>query len=578
MVTLNILQQSIAVITSFNKTVKTILTISMFCLIFVAVPVYASEEESKVNIDADKLSYEDASGIATAEGNVVVKNKNMRMYAPFAKYDTSNEQIEAFSDQYNEVSLLVDGKKLSGNKLNYNVATRRGVMSNAHGKMDAIFFKGKDLQVMPLDDAVKQKLISTKQRKKTEKDDLVAKWLDVESTTCGFTNPHYKFVAKSIIVIPNKRVIIKQPQVFIGKRMIFRYPFDYVAPIDKREKSGNILPMISYDSNKGVGIGISGPFVWDSGKITVDAAYWTDDIWEAKLKFYQKIGEYVSIFAETERTYNKDDKDILWRPRWGVRYADANGWSATLMESQRELVETEMRPGMDRRYNVWRSPELQINSPWFNDASANTYFRFMGIWGRYQDNVEYVKPWVERIGVGLQVYGEPTFASAAIKPFYNASYWYYDYGSEESTQKVGDAVVGLRWNIGAVELGTAYVRRWVSGASPLVWDRYLVREDIYQKVSFSIPGKNSYEKWTVSVRGAYDLEEDRLAEMVYSLAYDQHCITWELWARESRPDDDFSIGVKFYINAYPESELSLGINEIYDPFAVPSGIKRRNDR
>ena len=557
-----------------KKRKNKILSAIIMLVLILTVPAYASEDENRVNIDADKLTYEDASGLATAEGNVVVKNKNMRLYAPFAKYDTANEQIEAYSDQRNSVSLLVDGKKLTGDRLNYNIATRRGVMSNAHGKMDAIFFNGSDLQVMPLEDAVKQKVISGKQKNKTEKDDMVARWLDVESTTCNLQNPHYKFVAESIVVIPKRRVIIKQPQVFIGKRMIFKYPFDYVAPMNKNEKSGNIMPMIGYDSSKGVGIGISGPFVWDSGKITVEAAYWTDDIWEAKLKFYQRIGEYVSVFAETDRTYNKDDKDIMWRPRWGIKYEDANGWSASLIESQRELVETEMRPGMDRRYNVWRSPEFAIGTPWFKDPAAGGYFRLMGMWGRYQDNVEEVKPWVDRIGLGAQIYGEPSFGQSSVRPFYNATYWHYDYDRGEKKQEVTDAVVGLRWGLGSVSLGTAYVRRWVSGTSPLVWDKYLDREDIYQKVSFTIPGKGTGEEWAISVRAAYDLIESRLAEMVYSLAYNQHCITWELWARESRPENDFSVGIRFYINAYPQNELRLGVNEIYDPFLVPAGIKK----
>ena len=90
-----------------------------------------------------------------------------------------------------------------------------------------------------------------------------------------------------------------------------------------------------------------------------------------------------------------------------------------------------------------------------------------------------------------------------------------------------------------------------------------------------MPGKASWERWTVSVRAGYDMVDDKIAEMIYSLAYSKHCITWELWARDSRPDDELSIGLKFKINAYPDIPLNLGQSDIYDPFEKPDGIESK---
>ncbi|MCE5201943.1 MAG: hypothetical protein LLF78_05485 [Synergistaceae bacterium] len=535
----------------------------------------AEEKQNEIQLDADKLTYENATGIASAEGNVKMRNKNMRIFAPYAEYDTNSEVIKAFSDSRNLVTLLVNGNRLSGQSLQYNIATRKGVMTNTSGKVDAIFFKGSDLQVMPLDEAIKQKLVAKRSVKKRTDDDMLAQWLDVESTTCDFTNPCYKFVSKQIIVIPGKRVVIKRPQVYLGKSLLFTYPFDYIASLaGEDEKTTNVMPMIGYDSDKGAGIGMRGPISWDGGQIDIGATYWTDDIWEATLGLYQKITENVEIFTATEKTYNKDDGDSMWRQKWGINYNSPNGWRASLMESQRELVETEMRVGMDTRFNLWRSPEFSFTSPWFRDFALNGYYRFFGMWGRYQDNVEVSGPWAGRLGVGAQIYGEPQIASLAIRPFYNTTYWYYDYDDDnDSTQKVADAVIGLRWGIGSVGLATAYSRRWVSGGSPLFWDRYLDREDIYQQISYTMPGNQSWEQWTLSVRAGYDMIDNQIAEMIYSLEYKKHCITWELWARDSRPDDELSIGLKFMINAYPDTQMSLGLSEIYDPFEVPAGIK-----
>ena len=127
----------------FIKNAAKITAALIIIILHLSLPSYAAEEENKVQLDADKLIYEDATGIAKADGNVRLRNKDMRMYAPYAEYDTENETIKAFSDSRNEVSLLVDGKKLTGQSLNYNIATRKGVMTDAAGKMDAIFFKGR---------------------------------------------------------------------------------------------------------------------------------------------------------------------------------------------------------------------------------------------------------------------------------------------------------------------------------------------------------------------------------------------------------------------------------------------------
>ena len=538
----------------------------------------AQDKQNEVQLNADKLTYENATGVASAAGNVVIKNRDMRVFAPYAEYDTRQDVVKAFSDESGTVTLFVKGDKLTGRTLEYNVAKRKGVMTDTSGKVDAIFFKGRDLEVMPLGDALKQKLVSKKNLRKVTDEDMVARWLDVESTTCDFTNPHYRFVAKQITVVPGNKVIIKKPKVYIGKRLLLNYPFDFVASLTGEDKTSNVMPMVAYDSDKGVGVGISGPFSWDSGDIKTDAVYWTDDIWEARFALNQTISDRMSVFAVTEKTYNKDDEDSVWRQNWGMNYITRHGWRATLMESQRELVETEMRLGMDRRYNLWRSPELSIESPWFRDPAVGGYFRLFGMWGRYQDNVETgaADLWVGRYGAGVQVYGEPQIGLSSITPFYNATFWYYDYDDTDgSTQKVTDAVLGFRWGSGSIGLATAYVRRWVSGASPLFWDRYLDKEDIYQQVSYSMPGKASWERWTVSVRAGYDMVDDKIAEMIYSLAYSKHCITWELWARDSRPDDELSIGIKFKINAYPDIPLNLGQSDIYDPFEKPDGIESK---
>lgn len=524
-------------------------------------------EENRFELDADSIAYDSVAGIATAEGNVELRGNDIRMYAPRAVYDVEAGMVSASSEDDTKIMFMAGEVTLTGRSVEYNVNSREGILTQPSGKMDAIFFKGGDVVVMPAEEAVNRKLIS---RASVGKDgDLMAGfWTDVSTTTCDFPDPHYRLVAKKAIIVLNKRVILKNPQLYLEKRMVFKYPFDYIVPLNKSDKQNLIAPKISYSSDKGVGLGLAGPISWNSGQIDVSAVYWTDDIIEAELAINQSIGRDFTLFASSSRLYNKDDKDIMWRQRWGVRYDNPSGWTATLLESQRELVETEMRPGMDRRYNVWRSPEFSFSSPWFNFAPEH-FLMLGGMWGRYQDNLESVKPEVERIMGGIKIYGEPQIKNWSVYPFYNAGYRHFHYVDEDSSQRVTDLILGFRWNVGRLKLGTAYVRRWASGTSPLFWDKYLDREDLYQQVSFEFPGSREWETWGLSVRAGYDFIDSKLNEMIYAVSYNKHCLTWQLYARDSKPKDEFSIGLRFIINAYPNTVLSLGESEIYDPFERP---------
>ncbi len=96
-----------------------------------------------------------------------------------------------------------------------------------------------------------------------------------------------------------------------------------------------------------------------------------------------------------------------------------------IVESKRELIETEMRPGLEQRYNVWSDPEFGVYSPWFGKASNGASIRFFGIYGRYQDNLVTVQPWTERIVLGTELTGAPEVGEFFFKPYYGARYVLY---------------------------------------------------------------------------------------------------------------------------------------------------------
>ena len=148
-------------------------------------------------------------------------------------------------------------------------------------------------------------------------------------------------------------------------------------------------------------------------------------------------------------------------------------------------------------------------------------------------------------------------------------YWYDDEDSNE--QEITDAVLGVRWSLGKVDLATAYVRRWVTGETPMLWDYYSDREDIYQKLALPVGKGLSF-----SVRGGYDLARSELAEMVYALNLKAgECSRWELAYRDDRIEGEDWVGLSFSITAFPETPVTFGMRELYDPFAAPDGLADR---
>ncbi len=550
------------------------LALLLLLLFFASSPrAFAADdaETNRVNLNADKISYEEASGIATAEGNVQIYNRDMRLFAPYLEYDGETHQVKALSTEEGAVTFVSGGRKLSGERLDYNILTRKGLLTHPNGKVDQIFIRGDAIEVMPISE-----ITGRRAKKATEDSEEVAgRWLKATITTCPKPAPHYRLEAREVVVIPDRRVIVRKPRVYLGKHMLFAYPFDYVVPLNPndRRRRGTLFPKIGYESKKGAGLGVSGPFVWKNGSLNMEVIGWTEDIWEGSARLEQQIQPGLTVYGDVTREYDKDRDVTLWRPAWGLEY-DWNGWMMNAGWSQRELVTVEKTAGHDMRYVVWRQPEVSILSPWFDDRAVGGRFRLFGSWGRYEDASNGPAPTIERAGLGIQTTGEfGHLAGDNFQPFYNALYWYYTYDAPGADdQQILDTVAGIRWHAGVFNMETAYLRRWTWGDSPMSWDDYDPREEIYQSLNVKLPTRANDEWWHLGVRGAYSLDDSELAEMVYKVGYEQDCMLWELMYRDDRTGDDSWIGLKLTIKAYPESGLRLAGDDIFDPSTAPDKL------
>ncbi len=533
------------------------------------------EEARKVTLNADKVVYDEGTGVATAEGDVRVVDRDVRLGAPFVEYDSSKMFIRAQSEGGEDVILVTEQGVLRGKEIEYNMDTRHGVMRDASGRTDALILRGKSIEVMPLEDALKEKWGVRNKGEKITPEEMAARWLEVSTTTCTYPTPHYRLESKEIIAT-DFRTIVKKPKVYLGNRMIFSYPFDYV--IEHEKKRGTvILPVIGYESDKGAGLGFSAPIAWDSGMLGIDFTAWTEGIWEGRGRIEQDVlFPGMSVFGEVRREWNKDTDDTEWRPSWGVDY-DMAGWKLYTKWTQRELVTIQKRSGEDKRYTIWRDPEFGVTTPWWRDPATRGWWRLHALYGRYEDTTLGAgAPTYDRLGGAVELWGSPP-SRGVLKPFYSATYWYFDYDNGDYSNQTLDLVLGVKARSGQFDFMTAYVRRWVWGYSPMLWDDFEERKDLYQEIALTLPTKRPDENWIFSVRGAYDFIDEKISEVAYKVTYDKHCLAWELIFRDDRrsSNDDW-IGLSLTIKAYPQRKAQLGMSELYDPAKRPDSLKEED--
>ena len=66
-------------------------------------------KSSEVTIDADTVNYSEKTGIATADGNVRIRNSEIYLTAPYVEYDSQNNVADAYSDHRENVVIVSGG-------------------------------------------------------------------------------------------------------------------------------------------------------------------------------------------------------------------------------------------------------------------------------------------------------------------------------------------------------------------------------------------------------------------------------------------------------------------------------------
>ena len=543
-----------------------------------ALPAFPSVEDGKkdVVLDAEKVVYDEPSGMAEAEGNALLTHDTIRIRSWRMELDTVGQLARATSRPGEKVTVHYGANRFTGDELEYDLNSREGVLKNASGDLPAgkgtVFLRGKNLEVVPFTSAIEKEWLKKSQaRKIKDQSQEVAKWSDVSLTTCSSGKPHYSLTTKRLVVVPGVRVIARTPRVYIGGRLLFTYPFDYVVPLHKEKDAllGIFVPSVVYDSDKGMGYALAGPFAWDSGELQMAFRYWSEVDMESRMTLKQRLGKGTSIFAGVEYSYDKDTEAKVYRPSWGVR-TSRNGWRASLEWRQREKLEIVKSFGDTYRNVLHREPEYTITSPWWKLGSLSGFtWRVGGIWGEYE--VAHARrgsiPSSSRFVGNIQA--QYIGKTGAIRPFWRGQYRYFSYSGSEETQEVSSMWIGLRTQVGELDFAAAWFSQGVKGRSPMSWDRASKREDVYAEVGTPL-GADFY----FSARAGYDVYRSRLGEMAYRFVLDHDCSQWELVYRDDQVGKDDWVGLRFIVKAFPETPLVFGEQKLSKPFPEQGAFPR----
>jgi LPS-assembly protein len=218
-------------------------------LIFGLVPVLSGQVPGStipVEITADQNSY--LEGLATAEGNVIIRYGDDVIYADQASYDRDTREVVATGN----VRIFAKGKVYRGEFLTYNLAEGRLTSKGFRTIEDRLYAAGEEIE-SPRDGMFR----------------INSGYI----TTDNVENPAFRVQAKTIEIYPDDRVVLKNVVLKVGDIPVFWLP--YVSQSLKDEQGSLSLDV---GSNSRLGFYIIPGYNWSATRaldIGVYGAYYT---------------------------------------------------------------------------------------------------------------------------------------------------------------------------------------------------------------------------------------------------------------------------------------------------------------
>ena len=548
-------------------------TLALVLLLMASASLPAQGADEKVVLNADRVSFNDATGQARAEGKASLSYQGTTIQAERIDYDAETQKVQAMPLPGEQVVMSREGRSLLGDHLDYDLVNQEGVMTGAATKMPlqdgTLYVYGGEINVMPWDMAVERGVVKGRVG---GSEDYVAQWRQVSLTTCALDHPHYHLESKSISFIPGKSIVAKKPRIYLGKTYIMTSPLDYVVQLKRRAVRYSVLPYVQHSDSRGTGGGLTGTLAWETGSFSLGFAWAGRSGAEWRFSVEQDLGHDFSFLAQMEYSWDDVWSEAIWRPSAALIY-ERDGWRARLNWRRDEYVEDQKDSLHEYKGRLDREPELVVQTPWFR-TSPWAWLTLSASFGSYREKILTQEgDFTSRWGLEAHSYFErPLSPQVELFADLKGAAWFYD--RDDADQQMFSGFLGLRYRLGVFEMGSAYERRYTWGKSAMLWDQYRGAERVHQKVRFPL-GREVY----AAFRGSYDLEEAMMDEAIYSLQWSTDCMLWDLHFMDDRTSgNDDKVGLSLSILAFPDRDASLGQSLTQDPFLRPRDIPKEGKR
>jgi LPS-assembly protein len=181
---------------------------------------FGSFGDVPIEINAEETRFE--SGLAVAEGNVLIRYGTVTIYADYGQYNPDTHDVLVTGN----VRIFREGQLFTGERAIYNLETKQLTGSDFHGSMYPFRFSAETIHSVGGNGY------------KVE---------HMEATTSDNSKPDYTIRARSARIYPNDRIILNNVYVYIGRTPILWFPWVYQSL--KKENAMTFSP--GYSSTLG---------------------------------------------------------------------------------------------------------------------------------------------------------------------------------------------------------------------------------------------------------------------------------------------------------------------------------------
>lgn len=190
-----------------------------------------TEEELDISLTAEYITYEKAEGedLVIAKDGVELKYQDIEVKAEYLKINLTTNLLFASG----EVLFKQDETETNCEELTYNWKTKKIILLRLKGELTGEGIKGKVYY----------------QGEKMENFPETTEITGGSFTTCELEEPHYRIVAKEMIIYPKDKIIARNISWYEGKTKIITLPY-FLIFLDRKTQQP-ILPKIGQNSNDG---------------------------------------------------------------------------------------------------------------------------------------------------------------------------------------------------------------------------------------------------------------------------------------------------------------------------------------